>query len=69
MTTSDSKGRFFLQNESIRIDSNNESNQIESIRIANWNALRLWLLTGGGGGLVTAAAGSMSWAYGTMDTE
>ena len=34
MTTSESKGRFFLQNESIRIDSHNESN-----RIANWNAL------------------------------
>jgi len=34
MTTSESKGRFFLQNESIRIDSHNES-----IRIANWNAL------------------------------
>jgi len=34
MTTSESKGRLFLQNESIRIDSHNESN-----RIANWNAL------------------------------
>ena len=34
MTTSESKGRFFLQNESIRI-----TNRIESIRIANWNAL------------------------------
>jgi len=34
MTTSESKGRFFLLNESIRIDSHNESN-----RIANWNAL------------------------------
>ena len=34
MTTSESKGRFFLQNESIRIDSHNES-----IRIVNWNAL------------------------------
>jgi len=30
MTTSESKGRFFLQNESIRIDSHNESNRIES---------------------------------------
>jgi len=41
MTTSESKGRFFLQNESIRT-----TNQIESIRIANWNALvgaRVWL--------------------------
>ena len=37
MTTSESKGRFFLQTnrfESIRI-----TNRIESIRIANWNAL------------------------------
>ena len=34
MTTSESKGRFFLQNESIRV-----TNGIESIRIANWNAL------------------------------
>ena len=34
MTTSESKGRYFFQNESIRIDSHNESN-----RIANWNAL------------------------------
>ena len=39
MTTSESKGRFFLQNESIQIDSRNESNRIESNRIANWNAL------------------------------
>ena len=30
MTTSESKGRFFLQNESIRIDSHNESNRVES---------------------------------------
>ena len=30
MTTSESKGRFFLQNESIRIDSYNESNRFES---------------------------------------
>jgi len=30
MTTSESKGRFFLQNESIRIDSHNESNRIDS---------------------------------------
>jgi len=30
MTTSKSKGRFFLQNESIRIDSHNESNRIDS---------------------------------------
>jgi len=34
MISSELKGRFFLQNESIRI-----TNQIESIRIANWNAL------------------------------
>jgi len=34
MTNSESKGRYFLQNESIQIDSHNES-----IRIANWNAL------------------------------
>ena len=32
MTTSESKGRFFLQNESIRIDSHNESNKIDSNR-------------------------------------
>jgi len=32
MTTCDSKGRFFLQNESIRIDSHNESNRIDSNR-------------------------------------
>jgi len=30
MTTSESKGRFFLQNESIRIDSHNESNKIDT---------------------------------------
>ena len=30
MTTSESKGQFFLQNESIRIDSHNESNRFES---------------------------------------
>ena len=30
MTTSESKGRFFLQNESIEIDSHNESNRFES---------------------------------------
>jgi len=29
MTTSQSKGRFFLQNESIRIDSHNELNRID----------------------------------------
>ena len=37
MTTSESKGRFFYKTnlfESIRI-----TNRIESIRIANWNAL------------------------------
>jgi len=38
MTISESKGRFFLQNESIRIDSRIDSHN-ESIRIANWNAL------------------------------
>ena len=32
MTTSESKGRFFLLNESIRIDSHNESNRIDSNR-------------------------------------
>ena len=32
MTTSESNGRFFLQNESIRIDSHNESNRIDSNR-------------------------------------
>ena len=32
MTTSESKGRFFLQNESIRIDSHNQSNRIDSNR-------------------------------------
>jgi len=32
MTTSESKGRFFLQNESIRIDSHNELNRIDSNR-------------------------------------
>ena len=36
MTTSESKCRFFSENESIRIDLLNES-----IRIANWNALDL----------------------------
>jgi len=30
MTTSESKGRFFLLNESILIDSHNESNRFES---------------------------------------
>ena len=30
MTTSESKGRFFLLNESIGIDSHNESNRFES---------------------------------------
>jgi len=30
MTTSESKARFFLQNESILIDSHNESNRFES---------------------------------------
>ena len=34
MTTSESKGQFFLQNESIRT-----MNRIESIPITNWNAL------------------------------
>jgi len=29
MTTRESKGRFFLLNESIRIDSHNESNRFE----------------------------------------
>jgi len=29
MTSSKSKGQFFLQNESIRIDSHNESNEFE----------------------------------------
>jgi len=32
MTTNESKGRFFLLNESIRIDSHNESNRIDSNR-------------------------------------
>ena len=32
MATSESKGRFFLQNKSIRIDSHNESNRIDSNR-------------------------------------
>ena len=32
MTTSESKGRFFLLYESIRIDSHNESNRIDSNR-------------------------------------
>ena len=32
MTTSESKNRFFLQNESIRIDSRSESNRIDSNR-------------------------------------
>ena len=30
MTTSESKGRFFYKNESIRINSHNESNRIDS---------------------------------------
>jgi len=37
MTTSESKGRFFIK----RIDSNRFAQRIESIRIANWNALLL----------------------------
>jgi len=36
MTTSESKGRFFFTK---RIDSNRFAQRIESIRIANWNAL------------------------------
>ena len=32
MTTSESKGRFFYKNESIRIDSHKESNRIDSNR-------------------------------------
>ena len=32
MTISESKGRFFLQKESILIDSHNESNQFDSNR-------------------------------------
>jgi len=32
MTTSESKGRFFLQKESIRIDSHNKSKRIDSNR-------------------------------------
>ena len=32
MTTSESKGRFFYKNESIRINSHNESNRIDSNR-------------------------------------
>ena len=32
MTTSELKGRFFLLNESIRIDSHNELNRIDSNR-------------------------------------
>jgi len=44
MTISESKGRFFYKTnrfESIRITNRIDSNreQIESIRIANWNAL------------------------------
>jgi len=43
MTTSESKGRFFTK----RIDSNRFAQQIESIRIANWNVLVIaTLLTG-----------------------
>ena len=30
MTTTESKGQFFLQNESIRIDSHNESNRAQT---------------------------------------
>jgi len=46
MTTSESKGRFFYKTnlfESIRI-----TNRIESIRIANWNALgrMRWRISG-----------------------
>jgi len=40
MTTSKSKGRFFLQNESIRIDSHNESNRIDSNRELECSVLR-----------------------------
>jgi len=35
MTTSESKGRFFLQNESIRIDSNREL-ECSSIEYSCW---------------------------------
>ena len=40
MATSESKGRFFLQNESIRIDSHNESNRIDLNRELECSTLR-----------------------------
>jgi len=40
MTTSESKGRFFLLNESIRIDSHNESNRIDSNRELECSTVR-----------------------------
>jgi len=40
MPTSESKGRFFLQNESIRIDSHNESNRIDSNRELECSAVQ-----------------------------
>jgi len=49
MTTSESKGRFFLLNESIRI-----TNRIESIPIANWNALMLRSIGKQSGGSVAS---------------
>ena len=36
MTTSESKGRFFLQNESIRIDSHNDIRYTRKLRSANY---------------------------------
>jgi len=52
ITTSESKGRLFLQNESIRIDTHNESNRIDSNRELECSTLltifriyKLYLLT------------------------
>jgi len=45
MTINESKGRFFLQNESFRIDSHNESNQIDSIRELECSTRQLRMYT------------------------
>ena len=56
MTTSESKGRFFYKTN--RFESIGITNRIESIRIANWNAL---LLTAGTPAVQQSTV--ISWAY------
>jgi len=43
MTTSESKDRFFLQNEYIRIDSHNESNRFDLNRELECSSAQCWL--------------------------